>query len=77
MNRNIKTAHGMVIDNDDELSFIFQKKSIDKKISHANNDNLNELSLAELQDIAENLGLLVTDNKTLLIQAIRREYQTS
>lgn len=69
--KTYKTAHGALLDNDDNLSRCFEKpNTCHRNLSYK---ALEKLSLAELQEIAEDLGILSVDNKTLLIKSISKE----
>jgi hypothetical protein len=66
-----KITHGAIIDETtSELEECFKPK---QKTSTAESKNLEKMSLPELQAIAEDLGLVPSDNKSLLVKAIKRE----
>ena len=69
MNKTIKQTHGAIFS--DKPSKI--QECFGEEIKGANTKNLNRLSLAELQDIAKSLGLMVVDSKSLLVSAIKQE----
>lgn len=71
---NLNIVHGQVIEDNDELSSLFEK-SKEKTSKAAEIKNLESLSIEQLKEIAEDLGLLANDNKPLLIKAIKKEYK--
>lgn len=72
--KNLKQTHGAQLTENSKLDKIFEKpKNIKSSISMTVSTALEILSMEQLKTIAADLGIFEIDNKSLLIQAIKKE----
>ncbi len=75
--KDLNIIHGQIIEENDELSSVMgkSKQELSKASTFKDIKNLESLSIAQLKEIAEDLGLLADENKPSLIKAIKKEYK--
>lgn len=71
---NLKQIRGDVI-TDEPSKLEFKQDSHKVSLAAKYEDKLSELELDDLQELAGDLGIALTDNRDSLIKAIKREFK--